>query len=149
MNPKQRYKHQIYHSLAGFQLLEQSIKDYLAAYYYAIKLALISELKLPFEYSVNRFDNMPLGTLHKELAKAKPKDEVIIKIESLFPKRKLLAHKSLALVYDTSQTDEQLESEVNSYIEVSKEISLINKYLNIETKNLIELLQNKYNLEVV
>lgn len=127
-------------------MLEQTIKDYLSAYNLAIRLALINELKLPYEYNLNRFDDMPLGTLHKELSKAKPKDEVLNKIQSLFPKRKLLAHRSLVLIYDNSLKEEQLELEINSFIEVSKELSEINKYMINETNTLIELLNKRYHL---
>lgn len=118
------------HALAGFQLLEASLKDYIAEYYHAIKTMVGT--KLPFKYDRADIENSPLGRLCTLFSKLNENEPLIKKIQSIQSHRDKLAHRALALTFDRNISDEEYLKMTHTFEETINDIEIVLKEVREE-----------------
>lgn len=98
MEQIEKFRHTTLEILSSFQVLEFSLKAYIARSYKIIKHKLNEEI--PFEYSYNDIKNSPLENLLNIFAKLNNNQELIKKLNKLRNKRNFIAHQALLLTED-------------------------------------------------
>jgi hypothetical protein len=130
------YKLAAYHALAGFQLLEKNIKDYLNQHNALVQFLIQPDLV--YNFSVDENNGMALSGLLKRFKKVSNKTDLISDINSLISDRDNLAHSALIGVYhDVSENE--YKAFIESFKQVSNRLKPVNNYLLKETVSLIAL----------
>lgn len=139
-----RYKNKVYHALAGFQLIEQVIKDYLDAYYKLVRLSLPKGIT--FNFTREQINGAPLSKLLSHFSKASSNTVLIARIRGLNNKRDHLAHNALVEIYKKVMTEDEYETAITDYTLVTDEINQIVKELIDDTNNLADIFSKKFNI---
>lgn len=136
MEREQQYRDAVSHALAGFQLIEEALKDYLGFYHVAVRKLLPSALT--YKSSRKDIQDSALGKLINVFAKSSGNVRLISELRSLTNTRDQLAHKALLDLYGTA--DNQVDLEIRSAalhraaVKISELLDLINKEsLNVLT----------------
>jgi hypothetical protein len=111
---------QVLRLLSMFQMLELSLKFYIAAAYKRIKDAL--DGRLPFKYSYKDIENFPLERLLGIFAKLNDDQVLQGRLNKLVPKRNLVAHR--ALVYRHEVIADLLEIDTSALLEDLKTVEV-------------------------
>lgn len=130
------YKLAAYHALAGFQLLEKNIKDYLNQHNAMVQF--LVQPDLVYNFSVDDNNGMALSGLLKRFKRVSNKTDLISDINSLISDRDNLAHSALIGVYHDVSKDEYKAS-IESFKQVSARLKPVNNALLRETVALIAI----------
>jgi hypothetical protein len=113
MTPKTHYTNVSTHALAGFQIIEERIKEYIDFYYKTIRSFI--DTNICFDFTSKDYANLPLSRLTKDVFSKTTSDKNLVKrILSLNSKRNELAHRALTVLYGPVKTD-------NFYLQQSKQ----------------------------
>lgn len=128
------YRAKADHALAKFQLLEQTIKDYLDAYYSTISLFLPSNLT--YSHSRSDIENESLDSLVYHFSKTIKNEDLIERVSLMLKKRNKLAHKALLSTFKKNIHKNEYESSVLEYISIADELHLLIANVLDESKNI-------------
>lgn len=128
------YRAKADHALAKFQLLEQTIKDYLDAYYSTISLFLPSNLT--YSHSRSDIENESLDSLVYHFSKTIKNEDLIERVSLMLTKRNKLAHKALLSTFKKNIHKNEYESSVLEYISIADELHLLIANVLDESKNI-------------
>lgn len=128
------YRAKADHALAKFQLLEQTIKDYLDAYYSTISLFLPSNLT--YSHSRSDIENESLDSLVYHFSKTIKNEDLIERVSLMLKKRNKLAHKALLSTFKKNIHKNEYESSVLEYISIADELHLLIANVLDENKNI-------------
>jgi hypothetical protein len=118
MNAQQRYQEATSHALAGFQLIEAGLKDYIGLYYETVQRVL--DGRLCFKYSREEIDDASLERLTNIFSRTSFNEDLIKQLRSLIKERNELAHKALAYLYDEKKTDQEFEAACSKMIRTAE-----------------------------
>jgi hypothetical protein len=106
-----RYRHAVSHALAGFQLIEASLKDFINEYHKRINRFLPSGVT--YEFTGKDFEEAALGKLVNSFDKMCSNKPLIVKLRKLQSQRDHLAHRALTDLYgpDSSSFDFDAQEE--------------------------------------
>ena len=137
MDIEQRYREAASHALAGFQLVEQQLKEYIGYYYDAVRFLLNG--KLSFNYAREEMDEAALERLTTVFSKINGNEELIKRIRALIKHRNHVAHRALVHLYGKERTGEELETNIDEFIEIAEKLGLILRDLLKETVNVARI----------
>jgi hypothetical protein len=120
MNSRDRYKEASTHALAGFQIIEESLKDYIGHYYDAVRKVL--DAKLHFQYSRSDIDQAALGKLLSIFCKINKNEDLVKDLRKLIKHRDDLAHKALVHLYGEPKSDAEFDAMTDSAIEIAEKL---------------------------
>jgi uncharacterized protein YdiU (UPF0061 family) len=120
MTLQEHYRTSVANALAGFQLIEESLKGYLDLYYQSIR-HLLSK-RLHFDYHRSDINEAALGRLIGAFAKSSANTELVTRLRSLVRQRDSAAHTALICLYDSSTTDEQYHTMIKANHALSDEL---------------------------
>lgn len=137
MDIEQQYREAASHALAGFQLVEQQLKEYIGYYYDAVRFLLNG--KLSFNYTREEMDEAALERLTNIFSKINSNEELIKRIRALIKHRNNVAHRALVHLYGKGRTDEELKANIDEFIEIAEKLGLILRDLLKETSNVVKI----------
>ena len=114
MTPKDIYVGTATSALAGYQLLEEQLKEYLDMYYGIIRTLLNG--RVFFDFSRDDINKAPLGRLLHLFSKTCANKELIARVRALVGHRDEMAHQAFLCLYQPGTKDED-------YIALSKKTS--------------------------
>jgi hypothetical protein len=139
MSSEQLYRDGVVLALAGFQLLEDQLKNYLDVYYSAVRFLLAG--RLSFEFARADINEAPLERLLTNVDKCCANKDLIKRVRSLVKKRNDLAHKAFLVLYGPRLSDSEMAVAVNDFHSVASELHQIMGMLLDETSHVSKVLQ--------
>jgi len=135
MDQERQYRDAVSHALAGFQLIEESLKDYIGFYHDAVRKLLPSTIT----YGSSRRDiqDAALGKPINVFSKCCGNQALILDLRSLTSTRDELAHKALIGLYGTAPDPSDLEGKAASLQKTAESISELLAKLNKESLNIL------------
>ena len=135
MEQEGQYRDAVSHALAGFQLIEESLKDYIGFYHDAVRKLLPPTIT----YGSSRRDiqDAALGKLINVFSKCRGNQAFISDLRSLTSTRDELAHKALVGLYGTVPEPSDLEAKAASFQKKAETISELLAKLNKESLNIL------------
>lgn len=128
--------------LGSFQLLELSLKLYIATAYKVIRDNLNG--KIPFNYTYSDIKNYPLERLINLFTKLNDNKELLAHLNKLRDKRNKIAHTSLLCVYDVFR--EILDEDIHeNYAELSATESEVDQCLGLIAEEMFKKFPNMEN----
>jgi hypothetical protein len=131
MNVKQQYHDAATHALAGFQLVEESLKQYIGIYYDAVRFLLKNQLS--FQYKREEINDAALERLTNLFSKINANKELVERIRPLIKNRNDVAHRALVHLYGKPKPDAEYKVGIDEFIEVAQKIGVILEDLHKET----------------
>ena len=135
MNSRDHYKEASTHALAGFQLIEEGLKDYIGHYYDAVRKRLNG--KLHFEYRRTDIDQAALGKLLSIFCKINGNEDLVKQLRKLLKHRDDLAHKALVHLYGTPKSDSEYAAMSDSAIETASKLGELMSVLHQEINRVV------------
>jgi hypothetical protein len=105
MTLQEHYRDSVTNALGGFQLLEESLKNYLDLYYRSVRYLLGG--RLHFDFHRADINDAPLGRLVGSFSKSCANASLVAQLRSLIKYRDAAAHRALICLYGQATTDEQ------------------------------------------
>jgi len=135
MDRELQYRNAVSHALAGFQLIEEALKDYIGYYHEAVRKLLPSTLT----YGSSRRDiqDAALGKLINVFAKSCGNQLLISDLRSLTGTRDELAHKALLDLYGCVQDPADLASRSAELQKTAEQVGELLTVINEETLNVL------------
>lgn len=130
MDREQQYRDAVSHALAGFQLVEEALKDYIGIYHEAVRRLLPSTIT----YGSSRKDiqDAALGKLINVFAKSCGDQALITELRSLISTRDELAHRALLTLYGSAQEPSDLAERSAALQKFAEQISGLLGQINKE-----------------
>jgi hypothetical protein len=97
MTEEELYRDIASHALAGFQLIEEGLKNYIADYHDKVREFL--PVYMVYEHRADEVANAPLGKLVDIFGKINANKQLVVELRSLQSKRNDLAHRALVNLY--------------------------------------------------
>ncbi|MEJ2793958.1 hypothetical protein WAE56_11100 [Iodobacter sp. LRB] len=97
MTEEEHYRDIAIHALAGFQLIEVVLKDYIADYHDKVREFL--PVDMVYEHKADEVTNAPLGKLLDIFGKINANKQLVVELRNLQSKRNDLAHRALVKLY--------------------------------------------------
>ena len=119
MTLQEHYRVSVTNALAGFQLVEESLKGYLGLYYQSIRHLLSG--RLHFDFHRADINEAPLGRLVGSFSKSCANALLVARLRSLIKHRDTTAHKALVCLYESATTDEQYHDMIKANHRMSDE----------------------------
>jgi len=110
VNDSEHYREIASHALAGFQLIEASLKDYIADYHDKVRDSLPSGMT--YLYSGTDVQDLALGRLVSVFAKLNNNKALIKKLQNLQKERDNLAHRALVKLYGPASVTEDFSAQI-------------------------------------
>lgn len=135
MDREQQYRDAVSHALAGFQLVEEALKDYIGIYHEAVRKLLPSTIA----YGSSRKDiqDAALGKLINVFAKSCGNQALITELRSLINTRDELAHRALLGLYGNAQEPSNLAERSVALQTIAEQISGLLAQINKEMLNVL------------
>ncbi len=130
MTDQADYRDAASHALAGFQLIEASLKQYIGYYHDAVRHLVCG--KLSYKHKQSDIDEAPIERLLKVFAKINSNDLLIRNLRKLVKHRNEIAHKALVHLYHPTKSDEEFEKLKGEMIQVAEQLSRLLGELNGE-----------------
>lgn len=140
MNEKERYKEAAAHTLAGFQLVEERLKQYIGYYYDAVRSLLRGQLS--FQYTREEINEAALERLTQIFAKITTNEDLVKRIRILIKHRNEVAHRALVYLYGEPKSDREFKADTEAFIEVSEKLGVILDDLLRETLKVYSLINH-------
>ena len=120
MTLHEHYRTSVTNALAGFQLIEEGLKDYLDLYYQSVRHLLSN--RLHFDYHRSDINKAALGRLVSIFAKTSTNASLTTRLRSLVDQRDSAAHTALVCLYDSSTTDAEYHIMIKANHALSDEL---------------------------
>ena len=146
MNVKDRYQDAAGHALAGFQLIEEHLKEYIGHYYDTVRVLMAG--KLSFQHKREDIEDAPLERLTNTFARINANAELVKQIRSLIRVRNEVAHRAFKHLYGPSKQDADFEKSIKHFIEVAQQLSAIMKDLLHEELLVLQVAKDYQNANV-
>ena len=137
MNAEQYYRDAASHTLAGFQLIEESLKSYIGYYHEMVRRLLPAEVA--YRYSRADVQNAALGKLVNIFGKINPNEMLICQLRAHIKVRDELAHTAFLHLYGELPPQQELKSRASSFIQVSKNLGELLGNLNEESNVIVKM----------
>lgn len=131
MEVKNRYQEAATHALAGFQLVEERLKEYIGYHYDAVRALLAG--RIAFLHKREEIENASLERLTTAFAHITLNAELVKEIRALTRIRNEVAHRALIHLYGPRTDEEEMAQNIQQFIEVADKLSKIMKQILIET----------------
>ena len=131
MDARKRYRDLATHALAGFQLVEASLKQYIGYYYDAVS-ALVDD-RLSFSYSHSDIDEAALEKLLGIFSKVNGNKEFIKELRALINIRNEVAHRAFVDLYKPAQKTPDFEPKSDELIQIAEKLGAILAQMSEET----------------
>jgi hypothetical protein len=120
MSATQLYRDGVTQALAGFQLIEEELKNYLEMHFECVRLILGG--RLHFDFSRRDYQDAALGRLINVFSKVCPNKELVTDLRAVVKHRDHVAHQALLRLYsDKPPSDAEylpLLSELNEVVQL-------------------------------
>lgn len=123
MNNQKIYSEAATHALAGFQIVEESLKDYITAYHQTVKKFLPDELM--YQHKRSDIEDLALGKLIEIFSKVNSNILLIGKLRKIKQTRDQLAHKALTKLYGPEKDTFDFLESTDRFIDTAAELGLI------------------------
>ncbi len=137
MDAAQRYRNAVSHALAGFQLVEEGLKDYLGFYYATVRRLLPDELA--FGYARDDIKDAALGKLINVSSKVCSNTALIAELRTLIKVRDDLAHRALIDLYGNGAQTQDLELKTKALFQTAERINTLLKQVNEESLKVLSV----------
>jgi hypothetical protein len=131
MNSRDRYKDASTHALAGFQLVEEGLKNYIGHYYDAVRKTL--DGRLHFQHCRSDVEKAALDKLLNIFIQVNANDDLVKALKQMLKYRNDLAHKALTHLYGEPKSDEEFDAMTDSAIEAAKKLGELMSAIHEET----------------
>ena len=118
---KERYKTSLVLALAGFQMVEESLKTYLSFCHDAVRELLPPGLT--YKYSRADVEDAALGKLLMIFSKTTSNDGLVIALRKLQKDRDLIAHRALLDLFRSSDSSQNLKSEAKRMMDLAARVN--------------------------
>ena len=118
---KERYKTSLVLALAGFQMIEESLKTYLSFYHDAVR----GLLPPGFTYTYSRADveEAALGKLLMIFSKTTSNASLVLALRKLQKDRDLIAHRALLDLFRADPSSQNLKSEARRMMDLAARVN--------------------------
>lgn len=140
MDIREQYSQAAAHALAGFQLIEERIKEYLEHYYDSVRILLNG--RLAFSYSRDEINEAPLERLTNIFAKTTGNEDLVRRVRALIKHRNEIAHKALVYMYGDRKTEQELDASIPEFIALSESLLDIMDEIHRETVAVIRVVED-------
>lgn len=137
MDVKLRYREAATHALAGFQLVEERLKEYIGYHYDAVRALVVG--RIAFLHKREEIEEASLERLTTIFARLTSNADLVKEIRALTRVRNDVAHRALVDLYGPGKGEEEMEQNVQQFIEVAEKLSKIMKQLLIETTHVLQI----------
>jgi hypothetical protein len=135
MDKQKIYSEAATHALAGFQIIEESLKDYITAYHQTVQKFLPTELV--YQYQRSEIEDVALGNLVKNFSRMNSNTVLIDKLRKIKQVRDQLAHKALTKLYGPEKETFDFLENTDKFIDTAAELGLIIDEILKEHKKLL------------
>ncbi len=132
--PHKRYQEVASHALAGFQLIEGGLKDYIGIYHGLVRKLLPSGLA--YKYSRKDVEEVALGRLINIFSKLSTNDALVGALRAQVALRDELAHRAFLNLYGHGDNAEDLISQTDRLVDVAQQIVGLLEAIHNECKTL-------------
>jgi hypothetical protein len=123
VNDSEHYREIASHALAGFQLIEASLKGYIDDYHDKVRDSLPSGMT--YLYSGADVQDAALGRLVSVFAKMNNNKALIEKLQNLQKERDNLAHRALVKLYGPARVTEDFSVQIPILIVLAEQLGLL------------------------
>jgi hypothetical protein len=136
MNAEQHYRDAASHTLAGFQLIEESLKSYIGYYHEMIRRLLPTEVA--YRHSRAEIQDAALGKLVNIFGKINSNEVLISQLRTHIKVRNELAHTAFLHLYGELPPQQELKSRTASFIQISENLGELLGNLNEESNVIVK-----------
>jgi hypothetical protein len=135
MTPEDAYREAASHALAGFQLIEASLKDYIAEFHATVRRHLPASLT--YEYSRSDIEDASLGKLVNVFARMNGNVDLVRKLRKLQGQRDELAHRALTKLYGQERETFDFASNTDPLVDLANDLGYLLDDVNKEGLRLL------------
>lgn len=135
MDNQKMYSEAATHALAGFQIVEESLKSYITTYHQTVQKFLPKELI--YDYKRSDIEDLALGRLIEVFSKMNRNSLLIDKLRKIKQIRDQLAHKALSKLYGPQKETFDFLENTDRFIDTANKLGLIIDEILIEHMKLL------------
>ena len=143
MNNIDEYRYAVTNALAGFQLIEESLKGYIEFYHETVRRFLPEEIA--YDYSRKDVQDAALGKLTNVFSKITKNRQLISDLRSLQRMRDELAHTALIELFGSPPSSPFFEHKTSELVELGQRLSSILGQINKASIDLLLVAEVKAN----
>ena len=123
MEHEEKYMEAASHALAGFQIIEAGLKDYILEYHHIVQGFLPDQMR--YEYSLQDIEGLALGRLVTTFSRMNDNASLIKSLQKLKTQRDDLAHRALTKLYGRERETFKFEDHIDNLVDLANDLGFL------------------------